>query len=344
MAEFTMLCGLSGAGKSTYAEKLCKETGAVHLASDKVRDALYGSRKYQDNPELIFDVCHKAVMENLKRGRSVVLDATNLKSRNRMQITKQIRRDLPETVCKIHVLVREFDDCVKQNVCREFAIPRTALEKQFATFQIPFMEEGWDAIILVPPEGYCFSPNPLWTWSMQELARQGENFDQHTPYHDFTLTQHCESVNEYIYKHFGLDEEDFDMTEEENYLLSAAFLHDYGKLFGHTEDEDGVWHYYGHAERGAYQLLCDCLKKEVPSIGFVHNALYENPYSGYDDTISFIMGNAFYVNYHMLPFNWTNDKELKRAKKWFGEEKFNNLMLLHEADIQGKNIPMIGGE
>ena len=46
----------------------------------------------------------------------------------------------------------------------------------------------------------------------------------------------------------------------------------------------------------------------------------------------------------MLPFNWTNDKELKRAKKWFGEEKFNNLMLLHEADIQGKNIPMIGGE
>jgi len=90
--------------------------------------------------------------------------------------------------------------------------------------------------------------------------------------------------------------------------------------------------------------LCDCLRKEVPNIGFVHNALYENPYSGYDETISFIMGVAFYINYHMLPFNWTNTKELNRAKKMFGEEKFNNLMLLHEADIQGKNIQMIGGE
>ena len=40
----------------------------------------------------------------------------------------------------------------------------------------------------------------------------------------------------------------------------------------------------------------------------------------------------------MLPFDWKSEKTKNKYRQMFGEEKFNNLMLLHEADIQGKNL------
>ena len=35
---------------------------------------------------------------------------------------------------------------------------------------------------------------------------------------------------------------------------------------------------------------------------------------------------------------WSTDKIKNKYRKAFGEEKFNNLMLMHEADKQGKDM------
>lgn len=331
MANFIMLVGLSGSGKSTYAEKICKQTGAVHLASDKVRDAIYGTRRIQDNPSLIFEICQKAAIENLIRGRSVVLDATNLMSKNRIQTLQAIKKAVPETYCEAHVIVNEFDECIKQNVRREFAVPRTVIEKQVRQFQIPFDEEGWDRVRLVPPKEYIFSDNMILRYIAQEIHRLGDDFDQHTPYHSFTLGEHCKNVDNYICNNYFLKKDVDDLTLEDVALATAAEIHDYGKLLGHTEDDNGVWHYYGHAEIGAYQILCDCVRKSVPTD--INRSILDGRYEA---MIEMIIHTVFYVNYHMMPFNWRNEKEHNKAKALYGGEKYKLLMLLHEADLVGK--------
>jgi hypothetical protein len=41
---------------------------------------------------------------------------------------------------------------------------------------------------------------------------------------------------------------------------------------------------------------------------------------------------VFFINYHMLPYQWNTEKSKEKWKGIFGEDKFNRLMLLHEAD------------
>lgn len=316
-----MTVGLSGAGKSTYSENICKTLNAVHLASDKVRDAVYGSRRHQDNPRLIFEICQKSAVENLKQGRNVVLDATNLISKNRIQTLQAVKKEIPNARCEAHVVITPFNECIKQNVTREYAIPRTVLERQYSQFQIPFMEEGWDEIKLIPPDGWHFALSDGFT--VREIHRLGDDFDQHTPYHNFKLGDHCASVGNYVRDILFEKIEDDSVTSEFMAMATAAEIHDYGKLFGHTEDKDGVWHYYGHAEKGTYEFLCNCLE----------------PWKAYSDADDLLIRVAFYINYHMLPFNWNSEKEKAKAQKTFGKEKYDLLMLLHEADIHGKDIP-----
>ncbi len=58
---FTMMVGLPGSGKSTYAEKLSKERSAIICSSDKVREDLYGDENSQSNNDEVFKLLHKRI-------------------------------------------------------------------------------------------------------------------------------------------------------------------------------------------------------------------------------------------------------------------------------------------
>ena len=49
-----------------------------------------------------------------------------------------------------------------------------------------------------------------------------------------------------------------------------------------------------------------------------------------------LLERAFYIQWHMLPFFLEKGKTINKYKNLFGEEKFNNIMLLHQADLQAK--------
>ena len=46
---FTMMVGLVGSGKSTYAKQLAEETNAIICSSDAIRKELCGDENSQDN-------------------------------------------------------------------------------------------------------------------------------------------------------------------------------------------------------------------------------------------------------------------------------------------------------
>lgn len=89
-----IVCGLPGTGKSTLAKAVAERTGFVHLASDVVRKELAGLKPGDARPESYGEGIYsehftertyaelaRRAEELLKRGRSVILDATFSKRR-----------------------------------------------------------------------------------------------------------------------------------------------------------------------------------------------------------------------------------------------------------------------
>jgi predicted kinase len=81
---FIIVSGLPGTGKSYFSQRLAEKIPLVILESDDLRKVLFPRPAYtQEESSYLFKVCHGLIEFLLKKGISLVLDATNLSERNR---------------------------------------------------------------------------------------------------------------------------------------------------------------------------------------------------------------------------------------------------------------------
>ena len=122
--------------------------------------------------------------------------------------------------------------------------------------------------------------------------------NQENPHHTLVLRDHLIKTIENLNITHMSDENKISMIE-------AAAVHDIGKCYTRSYDDLHVAHYYGHDNYGAY--------------------------------ISMNMGMPFeviqLVNYHMLPFN---KQGISTWQARLGEELWNKIMILHDADTRAK--------
>ena len=79
--------GLPGSGKSTFARRLAPQIDAVILESDVLRRLLAGQPAHTAaENRLLFRALHRAAYALLKRGVSVIIDATSLKESDRIPV------------------------------------------------------------------------------------------------------------------------------------------------------------------------------------------------------------------------------------------------------------------
>ncbi len=76
-----LMVGPSGAGKSTAIGTLFNETEVV--SSDKIRAELLGDFQIQTNQDAVWAEVHRRVQQRLLFGQRVVVDATNIRGRDR---------------------------------------------------------------------------------------------------------------------------------------------------------------------------------------------------------------------------------------------------------------------
>ena len=92
-----------------------------------------------------------------------------------------------------------------------------------------------------------------------------------------------------------------------------GLVHDIGKLFTQKTDDDGISHYYGHENVGAY-YICS------------HPEIIEEKTGDFFDIL-------FYVNYHMMIHDIDKSEKAKnKYKKLFGEDRYNALLDFGNAD------------
>jgi predicted kinase len=81
---FVAVSGLPGAGESYFCNKLAERLPFVVLESDALRKILFSPPAYSpEESQRLFRAVHYLIERLLKKGVSLILDATNLSERNR---------------------------------------------------------------------------------------------------------------------------------------------------------------------------------------------------------------------------------------------------------------------
>lgn len=84
-----LLCGLPGAGKTTFAKELARRLPFEHIESDAVRLALSPAPRYSPaESAAVFARVDAAARKALKSGRHALIDATNVTNRDRKRFLR----------------------------------------------------------------------------------------------------------------------------------------------------------------------------------------------------------------------------------------------------------------
>ena len=293
MNKFIMLVGLPSSGKSTLTEQYKEERFKIH-SSDALRIELCGDLKGSNATVNIFDELHKRIISDLKNGENVCYDATNLISKRRRGFLQQIQKLDCEKIAI--VVATPYNECIDRDRKREKKVGSEVIERMYKSFQIPCMQEGFDEVKIV----YNMDKNnqPNLADQLQFLQTINQNNSNHT----MTIGNHCLAVANQL--HYS------------EILRYAGLLHDFGKLFTASFKDShnrvsNQCHYYSHESVSAYDSM------------FYH--IYDRPMKD-------ILETALLINYHMLPHTLSEEKTILKYKNFLGEEFWNKLMLLHEAD------------
>ncbi len=127
--------------------------------------------------------------------------------------------------------------------------------------------------------------------------KAAENVNQHSVYHCYDVLQHILKTVEY--------------ASDDPVVRLSALLHDIGKPFCFTRDNDGNGHFYGHAHIGV-----DMAREILTRLRFDKKTIDEV---------------CLLIKYHDTPIEQT-DASVKRWLNRMGEESLRKLLLLKRAD------------
>lgn len=306
-----MLVGLPGSGKSTFAQNITiteddRGNKPIIHSSDGLRKELFGDEAMQGDNNKLFTELHRRIKADLIAGKDVIYDATNISKKLRMHFLNGLKNVSCTPICLC--MMTTYDTCLRNNDKRERKVPAETIKRMLMNWQPPHYSEGFEEIRYIfsnLDDGYA---NKFTIRNFFELAN---DFEQENKHHTLTLGEHCAKAATYIQEHCA-----------DNFpLLIASMLHDNGKLHTKTRTnakgvEDGDCHYYQHHSYGAYECL--------------FYLYYASQFSEQEMTY---IANLIY--YHMHPYcQWKqSEKALNKDKKLLGNELFNDIMLLHDADL-----------
>ena len=187
-----IMIGLSASGKSTKAKELSEKYNTIVISSDSIRGEL-GDVIDQSHNDEVFKIFHQRIKSELIGGKNVIADATNISIKSRRNIISYVEN----IDCRIVglLMTKPSDLCIEHNIYREYPVPHHVIQKQMMNFQIPFYEEGFDNILIVPFENE-YSNSDFTT----SIANMMDGFNQNNPYHNEDLLSHCLTVFEEIKK------------------------------------------------------------------------------------------------------------------------------------------------
>lgn len=145
--KLIVMVGISGSGKSTFANGLKTSLNATVVETDAIRAELFGDANDQSQGFRVFALAKKRVAELLDQGKNVVIDATSLTRRDRKDWINMARGHAASP--EAYVVKTDVATAKRQNLKRARNVPEFVIDRQAAKFTIPTKDEGFDNVTIV---------------------------------------------------------------------------------------------------------------------------------------------------------------------------------------------------
>jgi predicted kinase len=141
----TIMVGPSGAGKSTHIANTLHATGlelhGMVISSDAIRDMVTGDFRDQSQNQRVHEAMHQLAKERLRLGLPVVLDATHIRTADRVKAAKL----LPESHKVLYVVVDRPLDVKRQ--CAGWRTGVMVKDKPLVDYHHQVMQANLKAIL-----------------------------------------------------------------------------------------------------------------------------------------------------------------------------------------------------
>lgn len=194
------------------------------------------------------------------------------------------------------VMATPIEVCLKRNSTRDRSVPDDVIYRMRRNFNFPGKFEGFDKICIIHNDR---------SKTLYDYLNECKGFEQDNSHHRYDLFKHQYEVSRQISNHV---------------ISMAGLVHDIGKLYtkGYADrngKETKEAHYYEHHNVGAYEAM-QALR-----------GIYDDEMTAYMCTL---------IQWHMQPYFMNSDKTRDKYKRIWGEELYNDIMILHEADEKAK--------
>lgn len=137
-----VFCGAAGSGKTTAAQKLSKQNGAVLYSYDKFKE---GSSA-RELPLMRSRMYH-AILADAENGHDIIIDDLNITKKQRITVLKE----LSDLSCKKTLIIMNtsLGECLERNKKRSYLtrLPDDSVVNIYNLYEPPTLDEGWDEII-----------------------------------------------------------------------------------------------------------------------------------------------------------------------------------------------------
>ena len=142
-----VMIGISGSGKSTYANGLKTSLNAELVETDAIRLELTGNAEDQSQNGKVFEVARKRVNDILAQGKNAIIDATSLTIRDRKDWIDIAKNNNAEV--RAYFIDTPVSICKSQNNKRQRKVPEWVIDKQAAKLYAPTKSEGFDSVTVI---------------------------------------------------------------------------------------------------------------------------------------------------------------------------------------------------
>lgn len=142
-----VMIGISGSGKSTYANGLKTSLNAQLVETDAIRLELTGDAEDQSQNGRVFEVAKKRVNNYLTEGKNVIIDATSLSMKERKDWIETGKANNAEV--RAYFIDTPIDVCKAQNNKRNRKVPEWVIDKQANKLHPPTKAEGFDSVTTI---------------------------------------------------------------------------------------------------------------------------------------------------------------------------------------------------
>lgn len=147
-----IMCGIPGAGKSTYLKKRFSQPPFV-ISRDEIRFKIVREdEEYFSHEEEVYNNFINEIQTALKFKAEIFVDATHLNEGSRTKLLRSLGASLKDVEVNAIWMRTPLDVALEQNEKRQGTrayVPRGVIRRMWSQFTVPTKEEGFEHIYVV---------------------------------------------------------------------------------------------------------------------------------------------------------------------------------------------------